>query len=65
MTKLAIVQELEEDKYDHQTALKCWKCDAANGKTITADENTVRIFLSSFSTCPSFSHAILFGRRSV
>lgn len=44
MTKLAIVQEREEDKYDHQTTLKCWKCDAVNGKTIAVDEDTVRIF---------------------
>ncbi|KAH0826369.1 hypothetical protein J3R83DRAFT_5331 [Lanmaoa asiatica] len=42
MTKLAIVQEREEDKYDHHTALRCWKCDTVNGKEITADEDTTR-----------------------
>ncbi|TBU25653.1 ubiquitin carboxyl-terminal hydrolase 14 [Dichomitus squalens] len=31
MKKLAIVEEREEDKYEHKTVLKCWKCDAQNG----------------------------------
>ena len=42
MTKLAIVQEREEDKYDHRTALRCWKCDPVNGRVITANDDTVR-----------------------
>ncbi|KAF8837566.1 ubiquitinyl hydrolase [Paxillus ammoniavirescens] len=40
MTKLAIVQEREEDKYEHRTTLRCWKCDPENGKEITADGST-------------------------
>ncbi|KAF9231746.1 hypothetical protein BU15DRAFT_90837 [Melanogaster broomeanus] len=40
MTKLAIIQEREEDKYEHRTTLKCWKCDAENGKEITTDSST-------------------------
>lgn len=31
MTKLAIVEEREEDKYDHVTSIKCWTCDPENG----------------------------------
>ena len=31
MKKLAIVEEREEDKYEHKTTLKCWKCDPENG----------------------------------
>ena len=26
LAKLAIVEEREEDKYDHVTALRCWDC---------------------------------------
>ncbi|KIJ64045.1 hypothetical protein HYDPIDRAFT_133380 [Hydnomerulius pinastri MD-312] len=42
MTKLAIVQEREEDKYEHHTKLKCWKCDPESGKDITVDSNTTK-----------------------
>ena len=31
MKKLAIIEEREEDKYEHKTALKCWKCDPEGG----------------------------------
>ena len=31
MKKLAIVEEREEDKYEHKTVFKCWKCDPQNG----------------------------------
>ncbi|KAH9920505.1 ubiquitin carboxyl-terminal hydrolase 14 [Epithele typhae] len=31
MKKLAIVEEREEDKYEHKTVLKCWKCDSEHG----------------------------------
>ncbi|KAI6032578.1 hypothetical protein F5J12DRAFT_902429 [Pisolithus orientalis] len=42
MTKLAIVQEREEDKWEHHTSLKCWKCDPGEGKVIVADVDTVK-----------------------
>lgn len=32
MAKLAIMEEREEDKYEHVTVLKCWGCDPENGK---------------------------------
>ena len=31
MTKLAIAAEVEKDKYEHHTVLKCWKCNADTG----------------------------------
>ena len=31
MKKLAILEEREEDKYEHKTVFKCWKCDPVNG----------------------------------
>ena len=34
MTKLAIVEEREEDKYDHVTSIKCWACDPENGTVV-------------------------------
>ncbi|KIM37665.1 hypothetical protein M413DRAFT_448435 [Hebeloma cylindrosporum] len=34
MTKLAIVEEREEDKYDHVTSIKCWICDPDNGVVV-------------------------------
>ena len=35
MAKLAIVEEREEDKYEHITTLKCWECDGEFGKDIS------------------------------
>jgi uncharacterized UBP type Zn finger protein len=31
MTKLSIVEEREEDKYEHFTVVKCWACDSDKG----------------------------------
>ena len=31
MTKLAIVEENESDKYEYKNVFKCWKCDPVNG----------------------------------
>lgn len=31
MKKLAIVEEREEDKYEHVLTVKCWLCDPATG----------------------------------
>jgi ubiquitin carboxyl-terminal hydrolase 5/13 len=31
MTKLAIAEDPEEDKYEHSTVLKCWKCNPERG----------------------------------
>lgn len=34
MTKLAIVEDRDEDKYEYKTVLKCWKCNPTNGLEI-------------------------------
>ncbi|KAJ7600732.1 hypothetical protein C8J56DRAFT_911137 [Mycena floridula] len=34
MKKLAIVEDREEDKYDHATVVKCWKCDPMAGREL-------------------------------
>ncbi|KJA15399.1 hypothetical protein HYPSUDRAFT_207890 [Hypholoma sublateritium FD-334 SS-4] len=34
MTKLAIVEEREEDKYEHITVVKCWHCDSFRGREL-------------------------------
>ncbi|KAI0075716.1 ubiquitinyl hydrolase [Panus rudis PR-1116 ss-1] len=42
MTKLAIIEDREEDKYEHKTVLKCWKCNPESGHEIpeaSADPN--------------------------
>ncbi|TDL27668.1 ubiquitinyl hydrolase [Rickenella mellea] len=31
MAKLAILEEREEDKYEHTTTIKCWKCNLQEG----------------------------------
>ncbi|KLO19657.1 ubiquitinyl hydrolase [Schizopora paradoxa] len=35
MTKLAILEEREEDKYEHETIVKCWSCNASEGTKLT------------------------------
>lgn len=37
MKKLAINEEREEDKYEHATVFKCWKCDLQDGKEVAID----------------------------
>ncbi|KAJ6597255.1 hypothetical protein DFH09DRAFT_1134077 [Mycena vulgaris] len=34
ISKLAIAEEREEDKYEHTTAVKCWTCDVEKGREI-------------------------------
>ncbi|EKM60173.1 uncharacterized protein PHACADRAFT_246014 [Phanerochaete carnosa HHB-10118-sp] len=36
MTKLAIVAERDEDKYEHHTVVKCWKCNPETGLELSA-----------------------------
>lgn len=56
MTKLAIVEEREEDKYEHHTVVKCWECDRHQGTEIPdaiSDAKVRFILLSSlFSVIP-------------
>jgi ubiquitin carboxyl-terminal hydrolase 5/13 len=34
MTKLAIVADREEEKYEHLTVFKCWACDPVSGREL-------------------------------
>ncbi|OCB86559.1 ubiquitinyl hydrolase [Sanghuangporus baumii] len=34
ITKLAIIEEREEDKFDHITTLKCWGCKSQSGREL-------------------------------
>lgn len=34
MTKLAIVAERDEDKFEFHTTLKCWRCDSQTGREL-------------------------------
>ncbi|GJE89413.1 ubiquitin carboxyl-terminal hydrolase [Phanerochaete sordida] len=36
MTKLAITADKDEDKYDHHTVVKCWKCNPDTGLELPA-----------------------------
>lgn len=56
MTKLAIVEDREEDKYDLVTALKCWKCDPANGVQLPT--------LASDPAVQSLVHGVLHSMSS-
>ena len=48
MTKLAIVEEREEDKYEHFTALRCWSCDPGSGLLLPGlDEDPKVTFIST------------------
>jgi hypothetical protein len=49
MTKLAIVEEREEDKYDHVTTIKCWTCDPENGIIVPDSPNVCYFFLKIIS----------------
>ena len=39
MTKIAIVETREEDKYEHRTTIKCWKCLPETGLEIPEASN--------------------------
>ena len=54
MKKLAIVEEREEDKYEHSTVVKCWTCDVDKGREIPEAFNDakVRVF------CPKPSQVL-------
>jgi ubiquitin carboxyl-terminal hydrolase 5/13 len=34
ITKLAIVEERDEDRYDTFTTIRCWKCNPQKGQTV-------------------------------
>lgn len=42
MAKLAIVEEREEDKFDHTLTVKCWACDPSNGRPLVDISSEVK-----------------------
>lgn len=52
MTKLAIVEEREEDKYNHLASVKCWTCDPQSGAELpdAAKDPKVRITVIQFGS---------------
>ncbi|KAH8091347.1 ubiquitin carboxyl-terminal hydrolase 14 [Cristinia sonorae] len=56
MTKLAIVEDREEDKYEHRTSIKCWRCNPENGLEIaeaSSDSNVQRLVTSVMQSLSS------------
>ncbi|KAL1706044.1 hypothetical protein EV121DRAFT_257779 [Schizophyllum commune] len=43
MKKLAIVEEREEDKYEHVTTVKCWKCNPETGAPLPEAANDDKV----------------------
>ncbi|KAF7295503.1 Ubiquitin carboxyl-terminal hydrolase [Mycena indigotica] len=43
ISKLAIPEEKEEDKYDHSTVVKCWTCDVEKGREIPEAFNDAKV----------------------
>lgn len=52
MTKIAVVEENESEKYEHKTALKCWLCDPVNGLELSDVEHKALVdgVMSSLSS---------------
>ncbi|KAJ3832323.1 ubiquitin carboxyl-terminal hydrolase 14 [Lentinula raphanica] len=50
MTKLAIVEERDEDKYSYVTSIRCWDCDISIGED---DSTKIPSLISSVLTSPS------------
>ena len=57
MTKLAIQEDREEDKYDHVTTLKCWKCSHTNGLEVAPTSSDPELANLSNSIMQSMSSA--------
>ncbi|EJD06187.1 ubiquitinyl hydrolase [Fomitiporia mediterranea MF3/22] len=55
MTKLAIVEQREEDKFDHFTTLKCWSCESESGRELPqlAEEPKVKELVRDIMTSMS------------
>ena len=50
MTKLAIIEEREEDKYDHLTSLKCWSCDPQDGVELPEAKDDPKVRVIAFGS---------------
>ncbi|KAJ7481259.1 hypothetical protein B0H11DRAFT_2024866 [Mycena galericulata] len=57
ISKLAIVEERDEDKYERSTVVKCWACDAENGREIPEALNDSKVKSLVDETMRSLSSA--------
>ncbi|KAJ6502176.1 hypothetical protein C8R45DRAFT_975636 [Mycena sanguinolenta] len=57
ISKLAIVEEREEDKYEHSTVVKCWTCDSEKGREIPEAVNDPKVKALVDETMLSLSSA--------
>ncbi|KAF8211850.1 hypothetical protein K438DRAFT_1902808 [Mycena galopus ATCC 62051] len=57
ISKLAIVEEREEDKYEHSTVIKCWTCDSEKGREIPDALNDSKVKALANDTMLSLSSA--------
>jgi ubiquitin carboxyl-terminal hydrolase 5/13 len=48
ISKLAIAEEREEDKYEHSTMVKCWTCDPDKGRELPEAVSDGKVGLPSF-----------------
>ncbi|KAF8995923.1 hypothetical protein BDQ17DRAFT_1365068 [Cyathus striatus] len=57
MKKLAIVEEREEDKYEHFTVVKCWKCDPERGLEVPSASKDPKVKALTEGVMTSLSSA--------
>ncbi|KAJ7766902.1 hypothetical protein B0H16DRAFT_1412848 [Mycena metata] len=57
ISKLAISEEREEDKYEHSTVVKCWTCDVEKGREIPEAFQDAKIKALADETMRSLSSA--------
>ncbi|KAJ7827504.1 hypothetical protein B0H14DRAFT_1230424 [Mycena olivaceomarginata] len=57
ISKLAIAEEREEDKYEHNTVVKCWTCDSEKGREIPEAFNDPKVKALADETMLSLSSA--------
>ncbi|KAJ7256532.1 ubiquitin carboxyl-terminal hydrolase 14 [Mycena haematopus] len=57
ISKLAIVEEREEDKHEHSTIVKCWTCDSEKGREIPEALNDLKVKALVDETMLSLSSA--------
>ena len=67
MTKLAIFEEREEDKWEHITVVKCWRCDPSNGlelPDLTGKDAETELGKKAKSLVDGVMHSLSSARQS-
>ena len=67
MTKLAIFEEREEDKWEHITVVKCWRCDPSNGlelPDLTGKDAETELGKKAESLVDGVMHSLSSARQS-